>query len=280
MDDEPDTNKLLQQLSELRNQVASEASNRGAERSEAGGDPVAQEVENMFAYLAFRRHDLRSMQRELMSLGLSSLGRLESRVLPALDATIASLAAIAHADPSFRRPSIADFFRGENALAKAADGLLGPARKQRRGRIMVTLPTEAGDDPHFVLGLAKRGLDLVRINCAHDDDHVWTSMVENTRWAGQQVNRHIPVLMDIAGPKIRTAKVGCDRKAAVGDLIRLLAEGEPYQNDAVPFSIVVSPPEIVTRLRPGDRVRYNDGKLEGKIDNCSNGEAILRVTLN
>jgi pyruvate kinase len=42
--------------------------------------------------LALRRRDLRDVQDELTLLGLSSLGRLEARVLPNLDAVIAALA--------------------------------------------------------------------------------------------------------------------------------------------------------------------------------------------
>ena len=38
-------------------------------------------AENLAAYLALRRYDLRPLQHDLMELGLSSLGRLESRVM-------------------------------------------------------------------------------------------------------------------------------------------------------------------------------------------------------
>ena len=50
---------------------------------------------NFAHYLALRRHDLRPLQRKLMGLGISSLGRLESRVLVSLDAVIVALAALA-----------------------------------------------------------------------------------------------------------------------------------------------------------------------------------------
>jgi pyruvate kinase len=47
---------------------------------------------NLANYLALRRRDLRDLQDELTLLGLSSLGRLEARVLANLDAVIAALA--------------------------------------------------------------------------------------------------------------------------------------------------------------------------------------------
>ena len=45
----------------------------------------AASASNLAHYLAFRHHDLRELQRELMRHGLSSLGRLESRVLVTLE---------------------------------------------------------------------------------------------------------------------------------------------------------------------------------------------------
>ena len=44
--------------------------------------------------LALRRYDLRPLQTALMPWGLSSLGRIEGRVMPNLDAVIATLEVI------------------------------------------------------------------------------------------------------------------------------------------------------------------------------------------
>ncbi|HXJ02412.1 MAG TPA: hypothetical protein VNH44_14410 [Micropepsaceae bacterium] len=49
---------------------------------------------NFAQYLALRRDDLRPLQRRLMVLGLSSLGRSEGHVLATLDAVTIALAAL------------------------------------------------------------------------------------------------------------------------------------------------------------------------------------------
>ncbi len=54
------------------------------ERFERESGPAHAGVANLAHYLALRHHDLRPLQRQLMWRGLSSLGRLESRVLPTL----------------------------------------------------------------------------------------------------------------------------------------------------------------------------------------------------
>src|SRR5512134_2025262 len=64
---------------------------------------------NLAHYMAFRHRDLRALQRSLMRLGLSSLGRLESRVLPTLIAVKAALAALARLPPE-EAPSSDAFF--------------------------------------------------------------------------------------------------------------------------------------------------------------------------
>ena len=152
-------------------------------------------------YLALRRFDLRGLQRRLMVLGLSSLGRSEGHVLATLDAVAWALARMAGQD-SPRAPSDRQFFRGERQLRLNTAELFGPPREGRAGRIMVTLGREAAEDPGFVADLADRGADVVRINCGHDDADIWRRMIENTRAAARV--RPLRVLMDIAGPKVRT----------------------------------------------------------------------------
>ncbi|MEP2117449.1 MAG: pyruvate kinase, partial [Bauldia litoralis] len=48
---------------------------------------------NVAHYMAVRRRDLRLLQRRLMALGVSSLGRLEGRVLASLDSVAGALSA-------------------------------------------------------------------------------------------------------------------------------------------------------------------------------------------
>ena len=67
-------------------------------------------AENLACYLALRHRDLRPLQRPLMLLGLSSLGRLESRVLPVLESVERALAALAGRPPEEPLVSPTAFF--------------------------------------------------------------------------------------------------------------------------------------------------------------------------
>ena len=77
----------------------------------------AESALNLAYYLALRHEDLRQLQLELMPWGLSSLGRIEARVLPNLDAAIATLGAVCHQYPSFlpQRPPSCKVFMGQRS---------------------------------------------------------------------------------------------------------------------------------------------------------------------
>lgn len=269
---------LLGEVAALRETVlAGAASFLKTLPSAEAADPA---TVNLAHYLSLRRHDLRPLQRRLMMHGLSSLGRLEGRVLPTLDAVLVALSALAGQPPRWIAPDAPDYFAGETRLAAATDLLFGRPPAARRCRIMVTLPSEAASNPAMVIDLARRGMDTARINCAHDDAAAWRAMASHVRAAGDLVGRRITVLMDIAGPKIRTGAVlSPDKKAKLvpGDTLRLVADGAPRTDEEAPFSAAVTLPEIVNRLAAGDRFRYDDGKLDGVVVQVGGGEALIRI---
>jgi pyruvate kinase len=235
---------------------------------------------NFAHYLALRRHDLRPLQRRLMGLGISSLGRLEGRVLVSLDAVAVALAALSGSEsPGCRSPSEAHFFRGEARLAAEALAILGPARPGRRGRIMVTLSAEAAADPALVATYAARGADAMRINCAHDGPREWAAMVANIRAAEKRYGRRLPVLMDIAGPKVRVGEVLAppDRsRLHIGDTLLLAGTLAPALAD-IPFQVTCSEPAALDALRLGDEVSLDDGRLQGSVIGRRNGGHLVRI---
>jgi pyruvate kinase len=162
---------------------------------------------NLLHYLAVRRHDLRALQRDLQILGLSSLGRLEGRVMPVLNAVLIALCRL-NAQPvpaEFEQELEIDL--GERLLRDHAIHILGEARKERDVRIMVTMPEHAATDASFVERLLSEGMDVMRINCAHDNGAVWAQMLEHTHRAEDRLGQRCRVAFDLAGPKLRTAAI-------------------------------------------------------------------------
>jgi pyruvate kinase len=164
---------------------------------------------NLLHYLSLRRQDLRSLQNRLATLGLSSLGRAEPHVLATVDAVLEILERLASvpARMTVRRSMAHDFASGTRMLAEHTTALLGPPVPGREVRIMVTMPSEAAHEYTLVRDLLQQGMDCMRINCAHDDATAWSRMIDNLRRAERALGRSCRVVMDLAGPKLRTGPV-------------------------------------------------------------------------
>ena len=267
---------LLAELRDLRRSITAEAAKRLPRwQGDIELASFAASASNLAHYLAFRHHDLRELQLELMRHGLSSLGRLESRVLVTLETVENALAAMLSGTPGVPDwpPSSERFFHGEAQLQANTQALLGGSADHGGGRILVTLPTEAAHDPGYMLEIARRGADVVRINCAHDGTDTWAAMIENTRKAGDAVGRRIPVLMDIAGPKFRIGEVKrqAGERLVAGDRFRLVADAAAFAGDAT-IEAVCEPGDVLDHLTVGTEVAFDDGKLGGVVEALRQGQ--------
>ncbi len=257
-------------------------------RAELVADPVApprpldqvhpnyrESARNLLHYLALRRRDLRPLQLRLAELGLSSLGRAESHVLATVDAVLDVLHRLSG------RPSLSldpqerylDFAEGQRLLADHSDALLGAPALGRGVRIMVTMPSEAGDDYTLVHDLVKQGMDTMRINCAHDGPATWLRMIEHLRRAERAVGRSCRIVMDLAGPKLRTGPIEPGpavvrirpRRDAHGRVIGparvwLTSERTPHAPPSSADATLPVAPAWLATLRTGECVALTDAR--------------------
>jgi pyruvate kinase len=235
---------------------------------------------NLLHYLSVRRHDIRALQQELSVLGLSSLGVLEPHALASLNAVIGILEqlegvapGVGHSTPP--APPV-DFWSGPQRLREHTQALLGPEPQDRLVRIMVTMPSEAATDAQLVQDLVAAGMDVMRINCAHDGPEAWTAMVENLRRAEQALGRNCRVAMDLAGPKLRTGALH-----ASGRVQRLAPQRDCFGRLAQPGRVWLTPAEaaeptpldlrlrlevsggLLGRIAVGDQLDFTDARGQG-----------------
>ena len=159
---------------------------------------------NLAHYWAIRGVDLRDLQQRLAAFGLSSLGRSEPHVEATLRLVRSAVAAMIEDSWCPPPPCAVGAEESRAVLDRRTVELLGPAPAGRSTRIMVTLPSEAADDPALVYRLVERGMNVARINCAHDDPEAWRAMAQHVRAAAEQTSRSCLIAMDLAGPKLRT----------------------------------------------------------------------------
>ena len=165
------------------------------------------------------------------------------------------------------------FVEGSQRLRRRATELLGPEHAGRRTRVMVTLPPEAATDPGLVQELIDHGMDVARINCAHDDPGAWAAMIQNVRRAQAAAGRTCRVAMDLAGPKLRTGPLTDGpqvvklrpRRDVRGRIVTpascwLTAADEPSPPPVPGTPTVPVPSNWLKRLRASDTVRLRDAR--------------------
>ena len=280
--DKTDSIALLHQLQQLRQSVQEEGGKLYEKwRLNITRRAFTISALNLAHYRILRRHDLRQIQRALMPLGLSSLGRCEGRVMANLDAAIASLGTICQVDPESlpKRPSARAFFRGERLLDRQTRELLGECSSERRVRIMVTLPSDAAENYEFFVKILQRGVNCVRINCAHDSPKEWEAMVDNLRWAESETGKSCKLLMDLGGIQPRTADVIApedENRLHLGDRL-FMSKNKPQPNGEFSFQTCCTIPEILDQVKEGHTVWIDDGQLGTRVESVREDGAVLEV---
>jgi pyruvate kinase len=249
--------------------------------------PRLQSARNLVHYLALRRFDLRTTQERLAALGVSSLGRSEGHVLYNLDVVLSILYRLPGLTPPRLEVGIVTPSEGRRILERNASKLLGPSTKGRSVRIMVTMPQQAAIDYDLVRDLLAGGMNCMRINCAHDTESDWVGMISNLKRAEKELGRTCRILMDIAGPKIRTGPLTPGpqvvkvrpKRDALGRVLRparvWLTPNEGGDEPPVPAEATLPlPKEFLLNLVPGAVLNLRDArgsrralKVESRIGN-------------
>jgi pyruvate kinase len=265
---------VIEELTDLRAQmIAREAQAR--EVLDLADPAYRRSARNLIHYVTLRRHDIRDLQERLAGAGLSSLGRSESYVLANVEAVLEIARHLAGAGPLPGLPRLEPTSLDESKalLDRHTTDLLGPEPGPRGVRIMVTLPTEAASDRKLVEELVDAGMDCARINCAHDGEEVWARMIENVREASRAKGRPCRVMMDLAGPKLRTGAIRSgprvvklrpkrDQKGRVVEPARVwlyAAGSSPATPEGADAALPV-PGLWLAQLAAGDRVELEDAR--------------------
>lgn len=202
--DEVHCDVLIDELWQLRESMLEVESQLAAQIKAVGRD-YRPSARNLAHYLALRQKDHRLLQERLAVLGVSSLGRAEAHVLANLDKVLGILYRLRGRPwQSHAVEEPIGFEQSRKLLDKHTSALLGKPAPGRRVRIMVTLPSEAANDPDLVHRLVAAGMDIARINCAHDDAKAWRAMARHVRRAAKATKHPVRILMDLCGPKLRT----------------------------------------------------------------------------
>ncbi len=224
---------------------------------------------NLIHYLELRKANTQALRTTLRRLGLYSLAHAERNVLGSLEAVLRAIDALTGtADPE--PAALAHAIQAENPTAAIhREAMLGPGREGRDVSIMVTMPSEAADNPALVEEMLAAGMNVARINCAHDDAESWERMIANIRTAAAAAQTECRVMMDLAGPKLRTGELEPGpgvihirpKRDPMGRVIaprriRLIPDDAIQRGTKA--AVIPVPRECIDYARPGDEIRLRD----------------------
>ena len=271
--------RALDGVNTLR-QAARDAERRYAQKVDATTPTFWASARNLVHYLAVRSHDIRDLQADLARLGLSSLGRMESHAMASLDLVAAMLTQLlgeTYPQQAGTQTSEMQVDQGMAMLAQHATAILGAVDRERSTRIMVTMPGEAAQNPQLIHDLLAQGMQVMRINCAHDTPLVWAQMLRHLRHAERRLGRKCKVSFDLAGPKLRTGPI-----APAAGVVKCRPQRDDYGRVMAPALVLLTNSDrknvegrvrlpvaggLLKRARPGDRVELKDARgLKRRFD--------------
>lgn len=147
-------------------------------------------------------------------------------------------------------------------------------RVVRRTRIVATIGP-ASDSPGVLDALVAAGMDVARLNASHSAPGALDRMLRGVRDASSRAGRHVAVMLDLAGPKLRVGPVAPDTVLTAGSTFELV--GGECEGDAC--RACVNHPGLGRDLRPGDAVLLADGRLRLRVEECSGDSVITRVEI-
>ncbi|SDB93182.1 pyruvate kinase [Raineyella antarctica] len=242
----PSISDLADRLESLRDSIVSTSTDEAIALQQVHPRNVAS-ADNLLDYLALRSSDLRDLQSDLAHHGLSSLGRAEAHVEATLQGVCRAANALAGLpEPRFDPPMVS-FDEGPAQLETNAELLFGPRPPHRTARIMVTLPPEGATDAGIVAEFAGAGASVFRINSAHDGPQAWAAMVGHVRAAEARTGRRLVVVVDLAGPKLRTGPIAPGPK-----VVKFKPQRDALGRTTVPAEVVLVAGAPGEPTAPGD----------------------------
>lgn len=131
----------------------------------------------------------------------------------------------------------------------------------RKTKIIATLGP-ASTPPQTLRALIRAGLDVARLNCSHSSHDDLRAMSFAVRRIAEEEGRHVALLLDLSGPKVRTGPLeGGSLELRAGQRLRVVPGGEAGSGD----TISCNHEGLAADLQVDDRILLDDGLMELRV---------------
>jgi len=144
----------------------------------------------------------------------------------------------------------------------------------RRVRIIATLGP-ASRDLLTLKRIVREGVTVIRLNFSHGSLAIHEENIQRIRAIEKELGRHIAVLQDLPGPKIRTGptKDGLPVEAQPGDLITVTTRPVAGQPGLISTSYKALPHDV----KRGHRILIDDGRIALEVLSTSSRDVKCKV---
>ena len=144
----------------------------------------------------------------------------------------------------------------------------------RHTKIIATVGP-ASSDSAVLDALIAGGVDVMRLNFSHGTQAQHAGAFDRIRTAAARADRHVAILQDLSGPKIRTGRLEGGKAIPLkkGDPL-VIAIGDEIGR---PGRVSTTYGELALKVTKGDHLLLDDGKVELLVDSASPTEIHTRV---
>ncbi|HUP64064.1 MAG TPA: pyruvate kinase [Thermoanaerobaculia bacterium] len=142
----------------------------------------------------------------------------------------------------------------------------------RYAKILATLGPASRSEA-MIRALLEAGVDAFRLNFSHGSHDEHRTAIQTIRKLATEMDRYIPVVADIQGPKIRIGEMA--EPAMVQQGHEFILTTEPLVGN---HEVISTPFEPLPReVKPGDRILINDGLVETVVVSIDGPRVRCRV---
>lgn len=131
----------------------------------------------------------------------------------------------------------------------------------RMTKIVATIGPASSDSAQLKR-LLEAGVDVARINCSHASADVIRRDISTIRRVAITLKKHVAILLDLQGPKIRTGPGQTPVQLVVGDVLTVVMDAEL---EAQGHRVGTTWPKMIDDVKVGERVLFADGALSGDV---------------
>ena len=143
----------------------------------------------------------------------------------------------------------------------------------RKTKIVCTLGP-ATHSEKMITQLIKAGMDVVRLNFSHGTHEDHQNMIQAIRKVSKKLDKPIPILQDLQGPKLRVGKIkNGSVELKKGKTIAITTEDIAGDENLISTTYKYLPNDV----KPGDTILLDDGFIQLKVKETKKNQVNCQI---